>query len=133
MIYSCVAWSIALRAPTITGMRMIVGACLTALALTGCITQIRRVPSTWDHATDPDCTTHYGWVAGDAALAAIAVGTGLGVAERTSSRSESQGAAVAGAVVGLGFAFAAGLGAQWVDDCVRAKESRREAGASASP
>jgi hypothetical protein len=101
-----------------------------ATCRTGCITQIRRVPPAWDHATDPGCTSHYRWVAGDAALAAIAVGTGLGVAERTSSRSESQGAAVAGAVVGLGFAFVAGLGAQWVDDCVRAKESLGAAGAT---
>jgi hypothetical protein len=104
-------------------MRKNFGACLTAFALCGCITQIRRVQSTSDHATAPDCTTSYGWVAGDAALASIAVGSGMAVAEKTSSRGESQGAAVAGAVVGLGFAFAAGLGTQWVDDCVRAKQS----------
>jgi hypothetical protein len=112
-------------------MRSILGACLAALALTGCITQIRRVPATWDHATAPECTTSYGWVAGDAALAALAVGTGLAVAENVSSRSESQGAAVAGGIVGLVFAIAAGIGAGWVDDCVRAKESLRAALATA--
>jgi hypothetical protein len=74
-------------------MRSILGACLTALTaltLAGCITQIRRVPPAWDHATDPGCTGHYGWVAGDASIAAVAVGTGLGVAWRRRRQAVDQ-------------------------------------------
>jgi hypothetical protein len=48
-----------LREPIVAGMQMILGACLTALAVTGCVTQIQRVPSIWNRATDPDCTTRY--------------------------------------------------------------------------
>jgi hypothetical protein len=48
-----------LRESIVAGMRMILGACLIGLALTGCVTQILRILSTWDHATDADCTTRY--------------------------------------------------------------------------
>ena len=85
-------------------VRKLLSACLVALIFTGCVTQIRRVPATRDHASEPNCTTSYGWVAGDTALAAITSGTALIFAERTSDRTQSQGAAV----VGLGFSIAAG-------------------------
>ncbi len=106
--------------------------CLVVVLLVGCSAQIHSVPRSWDHASDPRCTTSLDYVAADGAIAALVFAGGFLTADRIEDRHTAGGVAIGAALVGGIFAIAAGAGASKVADCRRATEIWRIAAATAA-
>lgn len=112
-------------------MWKIMGLAVGATVLSGCITQVRRVPKNWDHASDPGCTESYGPVVGDAAIALVGGGGALLVADQIKDRDTAATVAVSGLALGAIFAILAAVSYDDIETCVRVNEEWRVARATA--